>query len=88
MQPVPDLVAAATRQPTFRMTLLIWFCGASLLLAAIGIYGIVTQAVTERRREIAIRIALGAEPRALTLSFVRKAMAAGARVSPLASCCR
>jgi putative ABC transport system permease protein len=60
------------------MTLLLWFCGASLLLAAIGIYGIVAQTVTERRREIAIRIALGAQPRELTLSFVRKAMAAGA----------
>lgn len=60
------------------MTLLLWFCGASLLLAGIGIYGIVAQAVTERLREIAIRIALGAQPRALTLSFVRNAMAAGA----------
>jgi predicted permease len=77
VQQVPDMVAVATRQPTFRMTLLLWFCGASLLLAAIGIYGIVTQAVTERLREIAIRIVLGAQPRALTLSFVRKAMIAG-----------
>ncbi|HET9383805.1 MAG TPA: FtsX-like permease family protein, partial [Gemmatimonadales bacterium] len=78
VQLVPDLVAGATRQPRFRMTLLLWFCGASLLLAGIGIYGIVAQAVTERLREIAIRIALGAQPRALTLSFVRNAMAAGA----------
>jgi predicted permease len=77
VQQVPDMVAGATRQPTFRMTLLLWFCGASLLLAAIGIYGIVAQAVTERRREIAIRIALGAQPSALTLSFVRQALAAG-----------
>ena len=78
VQPVPDMVAGATRQPTFRMTLLLWFCGASLLLAAIGIYGIVAQAVTERRREIAIRMALGAQPRELRLTFVRTAMAAGA----------
>jgi len=78
VQPVPDMVANATRQPAFRMTLLLWFCGASLLLAGIGIYGIVAQAVTERLREIAIRSALGAQPRALTLSFVRQALAAGA----------
>jgi predicted permease len=77
LQQVPDAVAAATRQPTFRMTLLLWFCGASLLLAAIGVYGIVTQAVTERVREIAIRIALGAHPRELTMSFVRNALTAG-----------
>lgn len=78
VQPVSDMVADATRQPTLRMTLLLGFCGASLLLAGIGVYGIVAQAVTERPREIAIRIALGAQPRALTLSFVREAMAAGA----------
>jgi predicted permease len=78
LQQVPDMVALATRQPTFRMTLLLWFCGASLLLAAIGIYGVVAQAVTERLREIAIRIALGAHPRELILSFVRKALTAGA----------
>jgi putative ABC transport system permease protein len=77
VQPVPDMVANATRQPAFRMTLLLWFCGASLLLAGMGIYGIVAQAVTERLREIAIRVALGAQPRALTLSFVRQALAAG-----------
>jgi len=75
VQQVPDMVAVATRQPTFRMTLLLWFCGASLLLTAIGISGIVAQAVTERLREIAIRIALGAQPRTLTLSFVRQALA-------------
>jgi hypothetical protein len=77
LQRVPDLVAVATKQPTFRMTLLLWFCGASLLLAAIGVYGLVTQAVTERLREIAIRIALGAHPRVVMVTFVRRALAAG-----------
>jgi putative ABC transport system permease protein len=75
---VPDLVADATRQPTFRMTLLMWFCGASLLLAAIGVYGNVTQAVTERLSEIAIRLALGADPRTVMVSLVRNAMVTGA----------
>jgi predicted permease len=77
LQRVPDLVAVATRQPTFRMTLLLWFCGASLLLAAIGVYGLVTQAVADRLREIAIRIALGAHPRTVTATFVRRALTAG-----------
>lgn len=77
LQRVSDMVAISTRQPTFRMTLLLWFCGASLLLAAIGVYGLVTQAVTERLREIAIRIALGAHPQVVMASFVRRALAAG-----------
>ena len=77
LQPGLDLVAQATQQPTFRMTLLLWFCGASLLLAAIGVYGLVAQAVAERLREIAIRIALGAHPRTVVSVFVRSALAAG-----------
>ncbi len=77
LQRVPDMVAVSTRQPTFRMTLLLWFCGASLLLAAIGVYGLVTQAVTERLREIAIRIALGAHPQVVMATFVRRALTAG-----------
>jgi putative ABC transport system permease protein len=72
-----DLVADATRQPSLRMSLLLWFCGGSLLLAAIGIYGIVAQAVTERLREIAIRLAVGAAPRALVVSLVRTTVATG-----------
>ena len=78
VQRAPELVAAATRQPTFRMTLLLWFCGVSLLLAAIGVYGMVTQTVTERLRDIAIRIALGAQPRLVRAMFVRKAITLGA----------
>jgi len=74
---VPDLIADATRQPSLRMSLLLWLCAASLLLAAIGIYGIVAQTVTERQRDIAIRTAMGAEPHALVVSLVRQAIAAG-----------
>jgi predicted permease len=77
LQRIPDLVAVSTRQPTFRMTLLLWFCGASLLLAAIGVYGLVTQVVTEQLREIAIRIALGAHPRVVMGTLIRNALTAG-----------
>jgi len=78
VQRVADMVSAATKQPTFRMSLLLWFCGISLLLAAIGVYGLVTQAVNERLREIALRIALGARRRDVVLGFVRGAVMSGA----------
>jgi predicted permease len=57
---VPDMIAVATRQPSFRMTLLSWFAGVGLLLSAVGVYGLVSQAVNQRLREVAIRLALGA----------------------------
>ena len=78
LQRVPTIVAAATKQPTLRVTLLMWFCGVSLLLVAIGVYGVVTQSIIERRREIAIRVALGADPQSVTARLVRGALVAGA----------
>ena len=73
---VAAIVQEATRQPAFRMRLLLGFAVISLLLAAIGTFGLVSQAVTQRRREIAVRIALGAEHAAIVRSIVRRAMAA------------
>jgi len=63
------MVREATRQPAFRMTLLLGFASISLFLAAIGVYGLVAQAVAQRRREVAVRIALGA-PRSAVIATV------------------
>jgi putative ABC transport system permease protein len=51
------------------------FAALALLLAAMGVYGVVTYAVAKRTREFGIRIALGADGRALLLTALRDGMA-------------
>ncbi len=57
-----EVVAASVAQPRFRMMLLGTFAIVSLLLAAVGVYGMVAFSVNQRRSELGLRLALGAKP--------------------------
>jgi ABC-type lipoprotein release transport system permease subunit len=71
-----DSISALTayRNPRFQTLVLSTFAVLALALTALGIFAVVGFAVAARMREIAVRLALGASPRALVLLIVRQAL--------------
>jgi predicted permease len=71
-QPLPIAMREATSRPRFLAWLLGSFAAISALLALIGAYGVIAYAVRQREREIAVRLAVGADPARITRLFLQQ----------------
>jgi predicted permease len=73
-QTIEDRLAPLTAQDRITTQLVSIFGGAAMALAAIGLYGVLSYSVGRRKREIAIRIALGAQPSGVITLLLRETM--------------
>jgi putative ABC transport system permease protein len=72
-RPLEAFLADSIAQPRLNAILLSLFAWTTMLLAAMGLYGVLSQIVAARRREIAVRIALGARPGRIVASVAAQA---------------
>lgn len=75
VQTMSAVIGRANSQARFDAALLSAFAAVALVMAAVGIYGVVSYAVTSRRQEIGIRMALGASRVNVFASILRQGMA-------------
>jgi putative ABC transport system permease protein len=86
METMSQRVGKLTERSRFNAMLLCLFAGIAVLLAAVGIYGVIGFLVVERTREIGVRLALGATPQSIlkmVMSSVARCTVGGAMLGLL-----
>jgi putative ABC transport system permease protein len=75
VRPLSESIANSLSQQRINTVLLVLFAVMALFLAAMGLYGVLSQFVSARRREIGVRMALGARPAQIIAAIVKKTAA-------------